>query len=359
MHTSGDTEAQSPSRTSIGDRLRLGVPSSGVAGQLRNGSVAGSVSIYSRSSGGEPAKATSSSISLTLSENSGGAGTAIIITGPPGKDEQAAHPVVTQHRYSSTASSGNWRNFMATQVASLDDFGSRQERIDDAPPVKDSGHRREDAQIDSDEVKIGSAHSLPTDSAQPLAVLQRDSNPLRGSKEISLDSLKNRPPLRTIGPSSNVGNVIHNESAPSSKVSEYSRKTSKMENGRRAFVSVQEPCGGLQQQNSHSSLKKQTEIRNSPSTAHARYSPERSERLRRLKSSSVTSLAKPLPQNENQTSRHIPSVEKEHHPDGPDKVSDVSQTQAGNNHKLVDSFLKGRRSVMRFSDDSGADAAFL
>ena len=359
MHASSDTEAQSPSRTNIGDRLRSGVPSSGVAGQLRNGSVAGSVSIYSRSSGGDTAKATRSSISLTLSENSGGAGTAIIITGPPGKDEQSAHPVVTEHRYSSIASSGNWRNFMATQVASLDDFGSRQERIDDALLVKDSGHRREDAQIDGDEVKIGSVQSLPVDPAQPLTVLQRDSNPLRGSKDISLDSLKDRPPLRTIGPSSNVGNVIHNESAPLSKMSEYSLKTSNVENEKRAFNSVQESYGGLRQQNSHSSLKMQKELRISPSTAHARYSPERSERLRRLKSSSVTSLAKPLSQSENQTSRHIPPVEKEHDPDAPDAILGVPQTQAGNNHKLVDSFLKGRRSMMRFSDDSGADPAFL
>ena len=161
MHASGDTEAQSPTRTNIGDRLRSGVPSSSVAGQLRNGSVARSVSVYSQSPGGDAAKATRSSISLTLSEKSGGAGTAIIITGPPSKDEQSAHPVATQHRYSSIASSRNWRNFMATQVASLDDFGSRQERMDDALLVKDSGHRREDAQIDSDEVKIGSYLSSP------------------------------------------------------------------------------------------------------------------------------------------------------------------------------------------------------
>ena len=174
-----------------------------------------------------------------------------------------------------------------------------------------------------------------------------------------MDSLKDRPPLRTIGPSSSIGNVIHNESAPSSKLSESSRKMSNVENERHAINSLQDPCSGLRQQNSHSSLKMRTENGNSPSTTHARYSPERSERLRRLKSSSVTSLAKPLSQNENQTSRHVPSVGKEHDADGPDKVSGVTQTQVGNTHKLVDSFLKGRRSVMRFSDDSGADAAFL
>ena len=316
IHASGDTEAQSPSRTNIGDRLRSGVPSSSVAGQLRNGSVARSVSVYSQSPGGDAAKATRSSISLTLSEKGGGAGTAIIITGAPSKDEQSTHPVATQHRYSSIASGRNWRNFMATQVASLDDFGSRQERIDDTLLVKDSGHRREDAQIDSDEVKIGSVQSLPVVPAQPLAVLQRASNYLRDSKEISLDSLKDRPPLRTIGPSSSIGNVIHNESAPSSKILESSFKISNVENERHAFNSVQDPYGGLRQQNSHSSLKTRTEKGNSPGTTHARYSPERSERLRRLKSSSVTSLAKPLSQNENQTSRHILSVGKEHDSEG-------------------------------------------
>ena len=359
MRGSGEAEAESQSPINVDHRSRSEGRLAAVTGQLRSGSVTGSVSVYSRSSGGDIPKATRSSLSLTLSESSGEAGTAIIIMGHPGKDEQSAHPVVTQHGYSSVASSGNWRNFMATQVASLGDFGTRQEQTGDAPPVKDSGHRRENAQLSSDDVSIGGLQSPSVESTQPLAVIQRKSNSRRGSKDKVSHSLSDRPPLRSIDLSSNKGNVKQNESAPLSRTAEQSRKTSNIENERRTLSRVHETSGGLRQQNSHSSLKMQTELRSSPNTANVRYSPERAERLRRLKSSSGTSLAKPLSQNENQASCHTPSGDKDDGPDSSDNTSKVPQTQAGNNHKLVDSFLKGRRRVMRSTEDSGTDPAFL
>ena len=359
MRASGEAEAEPQSPINAGNRPRSEGHPATVTGRLRNGSLTGSVSIYSRSSGGDTPKATRSSISLAVSESSGEAGTALIITGHPGKYEQSAHPVGTRHGYSSVASSGNWRNFMATQVASLEDFGTRQEQTDDALPVKDSGHKRENAQLDSDEVSIGGLQSPSVKPTQPLAFIQHNSNPGRGLKDKFSHSLSDRPPLRSIGLSSNAGNVRQNESAPPSRISEQLRKTSKVENERRTSSRVHESSGGLRQQNSHSSLKMLTEPTSSPTTANVRYSPERAERLRRLKSSSGTSLAKPLSQNENQASRHTPSADKDHGQDSPDRTSEFPQTQAGNNHKLVDSFLKGRRSVMRSSEDSGTDPAFL
>ena len=350
MHASGETEAESQSSTNIGDRPRLESPARAITGRLRNGSVTGSVSIYSRSSGGDTTKATRSSISLALSEKSGEVGTAIITTG---------HPFITQHEHSSVASSGNWRKFMATQVASLEDVGTRQEEIYDALPVKDSGHRRENAQLDSDEINIGSLESPIDNYTQPLAVIRRNPDPLRDSRHKFHHPLSDRPPLKSIDLSSNAVNVHRKENAPLGKVSEHSRKSSNVENERRAPNSVQEPSGDLRQQNSYSSLKIQTEVKSSPTTANVRHSPERAERLRRLKSSSVTSLAKPSSQNENQVFRHIPFGPKDHNSDCSEKISSIPQTQAGNNHEFVDSFLKGRRSMMRFSEDSGVDPAFL
>ena len=359
MHASGETDAEPQSRINFGDRLRSEGLSSAISGQLRNGSVTESVSIYSRSSGGNTPKATKSSISLALSESSGEAGTAIIITGHPGKHEPSAHPVIMQHGYSSAASSGNWKNFVATQVASLEDFGTRQEQTDDALPVKDSGHRRENAQLDSDEVSIGNIQSPSDHPNQPLAIIQANFNPPRGSKGKVSHSLGDRSPLRSIGVPNNAGNVKQNEQGPLSKISEHSRKISNVENEKSALGRVHEPSSGLRQQKSPSSLNMQTEHRSSATTANVRSGPERAERLRRLKSSSVTSLGRPLSQNENQAYRHTPSGEKETDLGGPNKSSNGPQHQAGNNHRLVDSFLKKRRSVMRISEDSGTDPAFL
>ncbi|CAD6566883.1 MAG: hypothetical protein ASARMPREDX12_004855 [Alectoria sarmentosa] len=359
MHASSEIEAGSQSSVNFGDRPRSEGPPCAVTTRLRNGSVTGSDSIYSRSSGGDTPKIIRDSMSLALSESSGEAGTAIIMTGHPGNNEQSAPPVVIQQGYSSVASSGNWRNFMATQVASLEDYGTRQEQTDETYPVRDSGHRREKAQVNSDEVTIGRLQSPADVLNQPLAIIQGHSKSQQASKHKVSRSLGDRPPLMSLDPSSNAGNVTKNENVPLSRGSEHLRKTSNVENERRPPNRVHEPPGGLPQQKSHSSLKMQTEQRSSPTTANVRYSPERAERLRRLKSSSGTSLGKPLSQNENQASRHTPSGEKDHDSDGPNMGSNVPQAQAGNNHKLVDSFLKGRRSVMRISEESGTDAAFL
>lgn len=359
MHANSETEVDSQIRVNFEDRGRSEGPSSAVTGRLRSGSVTGSDSIYSRSSGGDTPKATKSSISLAISESSGEAGTAIIIRGHPRKNEQSAHPVVIQHGYSSVASSGNWRNFMATQVASLEDYGTRQGPTNATHPVKDSGHRRESAQVDSNEVNIGRLHSPADNLKQPLAIIQGSSSPRNASKHKVSYSLGDRSPLMSIGPSTNAGNVKQNNSTPVSRASEHSRRTSNVENERQSLSRVREPSGGLRQKNSRSSFEMQTEQRNSPTPANVRYSPERAERLRRLKSSSGTSLGKPSSQNENQAYLHIPSGEMEHGSDSPDTSSNVTQTQAGKNQKLVDSFLKGRRSVMRISEESATDPAFL
>ena len=358
MHASSENEADSQIRANFGDRLRSEGPIGAVTGRLRKGSVTGSDSIYSRSSGGDTPKATGSLMSLAASESSGEAGTAIIITGQSGKNEQSSRSVTVHHGYSSVASSGNWRNFMATQVASLEDYRVPQKQTHDAHLVKDSGHRRENAQVDNDEVSIGRLQS-PTDVLnQPLVIVQSETKPRKATKHTVFHSLGERSPLTSIGPSTNAANVKENDTAPSRKASEHSSKNSNVENERRTPSRVYEPSSGLRQQYSHSSLKLQTEQRNSPTTSSTRCSPERVERLRRLKSSTGTALGKPLSQNVNQ-SLHRPSSEKDYDSDSPDTNANSPQTQAGMNHKLVDSFLKGRRSVMRISEESGTDPVFL
>ena len=348
MHTSSDAEAESPSHTVHGDHSRSAGRLNAVTGRLRSGSVTESVSIYSRSSGGDAPKGTRSSISLAMSESSGEAGTAVIIMDHSGERDQSSSPVTVQHGYSSVASSGNWRNFMATQVASLEEFGTRQELTNGALPIKDSGHKRENAQVNGDEVNIGRLQSPTMVPRQPFANIKANSNAPNVPKQKISYSQVDRSPLRSIDLSVNTGNAKQNENA-------LLRKT---ETERRTISHAIEPSGAPKQQNSHSSLKMQTERRGSPATSNSRYSPERAERLRRMKSSSATSLGKPQPQNENHAFCRIPS-DKDHDPDGSDNSPSTAQTQAGNNHRLVNSFLKNRRSLMKMSEDSGTDPAFL
>ena len=359
MHASSESEPESQSHTIFGDRPRSKGPSKAVDGRLRNGSITESVSIYSRSTGGDTPKAARSSVSLARSESSGEAGTAIIITGHSAKHEQSPNAAIMPHRYSSVASSGNWRNFMASQVASLEDIETRQGQTVNALSVKDSGHKRENAQADNGEVSIGKLQSPNVLPNQPLAIVHGNSNPPRGWNHKVSHSLSDRSPLRIIGHSSSAGNVKQQEKTSMRKTSDRLRKTSNVENERRAFSHVHQPSGSLRQHNSNSSFKMQTELESSPTTANVRYSPERAERLRRLKSSSGTSLGKTLSRDENQATRHSPYAEKDHNPDSLEIGSTVPQAQAGNNHKLVDSFLKGRRSVMRISEDSSTDPVFL
>ena len=350
MHASNETEAESQSCVNMTNRPLSEGPVSAIAGRLRAGSVTGSDSVYSRSSGGDTPKGMRSSTSVAMSESSGEAGTAIIITGHPDKTEQTANPVATQHGKSSVVSSGNWKNFMATQVASLENCGTHQEPKDHVHPVRDSGHKRENAQLDSTEVTIGRLHSPADILAQPFAIIQGKSDRWETPK---------RSPLKTIDPSTMGGNVKQNESTPTSRTPGHLRRTSNVENERHPYNRVQGPSGGLWQEKSHSSLKMLADQKTSPTTANVRYSPERAERLRRIKSSTGMSLEKPLSEVQNQANLHVPPGEEQYDSDHPQMNSVDVQTQAGENKKLVDSFLKGRRSVMRTSEESGTDPAFL
>ena len=350
MYASNETEAESQSCVNLKNRPLSDGPVSAIAGRLRTGSVTGSDSVYSRSSGGDTPKGTRSSTSIAMSESSGEAGTAIIITGHPNKNEQPAHPVVIQPGYSSVASSGNWRNFMATQVASLENYGTPQEPKNHVHPVKDSGHKRENAQLDSTEVTIGRLHSPADILEQPFATIQGNSNRWETSK---------RSPLKTIDPLTKGENVKQNDSIPTSRAPGHLRRISNVENERHPYNRVQGPSGGLWQEKSHSSLKMLADQKTSPTTANVRYSPERAERLRRIKSSNGMSLEKPLLEIGNQENLHVPSGEEQYDSDHPETSSKDVQTQVGENKKLVDSFLKGRRSVLRTSEESGTDPAFL
>lgn len=330
-------------------------PANVSTGRLRNASVTGSDSVYSRSSGGHTPKAARSSLSLEKSEGSGEAGTAVIIMTEASKHGHPAR-TVGQREVSYTKPSGEWRQFMATQVASLEAYAPRH---DIASQVKESGHRRENAQCDGEDVKIGRCLSSDGPPKQPPGVIQGNSNAMKPLKHKASQWMVERLPLTSIRPFSNGSKARHNENIPLIRSLENSRNTSKPENEKRISVNECDSLGGLRQIPSHSPLEKQKNLTDSPTTAHIRWSPERVERLRRLKSSSVTSLRDVPSQTENKSRHSTPASQKNDNLGNEDMNPDSAQTHAGSNQKLVDSFLKGRRKAMRISEESGTDPAFL
>lgn len=271
------------------------------------GSVTRSESIYSRSTGGHVASAIGSSLSLAKSQNSDDAGTAIVITKGPAK--------------------------------------------------YDSSHKRESAQIDGDDVNISTLPSSIKTVDQPLGIILGNSNfqPTmhhKGSRSISFV------------PSPSQGAVRQNENTRTSQsfAYPYPYKSSNVGDDNDSPSSVTHQSGGLRKrspQNSSVPQHGQKWLSTSPSL---RNSPERAERLRRLKNNSTPSLRKPLSPNENQANQNptLKNYRQELHDSDDSDVSPMmARTQVAGNQQLVNSLLRGRRSQIRIGEESGTDPAFL
>ena len=280
--------------------------------QPRNGSVAGSESVYSQSSSGRTTEQHGSPVSLTRSESSGGGGTAIIITNRPSPHSSSAKSFFPQ-RSSSARSSGEWKDFMASEVACLENIGRSRDQAFDKDRDKIKCHQRETCQLHGDDVKVGTLQAPTFVPKQPLGLIQ--SNIARRPQ--SLDS---RFPL-------------------SDAHAQWKGKENAL-NGPSSNI--------LLQKSSHASLKSRSPSNQSLGTQASRHSPERAERLRRLKRSSVI------------TRRRVPSrqisVGSGH---GIDTSSVSIPSQAGINATLVNTFLRDPRRGMRISKEGNNDPAFL
>lgn len=329
------------------DQIKTPDPFSSINSRLRNASVAGSESVYSRSPGGHATGAIGSDVSLARSQSSDGVGTAIIITKRPAKYDSP--------RYSSANSSGDWKRFMASQVASLERHQPPDGDFSNAVPVKESGHKRESAQIEDDDVNIGSMQARNDISKQPLGVILGNANAQPPLHQVGSHSI-------TVGSSPGRGLNKQNENVPMRQPSARSNKTSNT--GNETYSPNNGPCqsGGLRNktpQNSSVPPKSQKWLSTSPS---ARNSPERAERLRRLKNNSSTSLRKPLSPNDNQANHNTvlrDYQEEVHGSDDSDVSPMTARSQLAGNKQVVNSFLRDRRSQMRISEESGHDPAFL
>ena len=318
----------------------------------RNESVAGSESIYSRSPGGHTMAAVGSFLSLPGSDSSYDAGTAIVHRVDPAKHRAFDRPLVGR-RNSSADLSGTWRRFMADQVASLEKLPPSNEQLYDVFSLREYGHKKEDAQIDGDDVSIGQQQPPRNFPKQPLGVIHGNTLSQSPFKNRAIHSLDSENTLRSTSSFLNTNATTQNENNPLDKRSSYPGKPSMA--GLRSGICQKQPQALL------ASQEDQTQVSNK---ADVRHSPERVERLRRLKSSSSMSLLKKSSQKENHAAYDSCKPSYNIWQQGQDSNDlDTSPLAPGDNvvdtHKMVESFLKGRRRDMRVSEESGTNPAFL
>ena len=324
-----------------------------------SGSVAGSESIYSRSPGGHTMMATGSSLSLPKSEGSGEAGTAIIIT-----SERAKHqPPLIRRRYSSGDLSGTFKKFMATQVASLENDEPRHDQIYNFFSFGESGHRRENAQLDGDDFSIGRQQASKDPTKQPLGIIQTNVNAQSPLKHRASFSTCEGYPFIHTGSSPKGSTIIQNENNPFRQSFLFGRKPTNAKNAKVSSGLIFDLVSGLPRKLSQTPIFSQRDQNRVSPTANVRHSPERAERLRRLRSKSSTSLRKTPTQKENAAQDNCATStnlwQEGHDSDDSDASPTATHPLAAGNQKLVKSFLKVRRREMRISEESSGDHAFL
>ena len=320
--------------------------------RARNESVAGSESIYSRSPGGHTMTAAGSFPSLPGSESNCDAGTATIHRVDPAKLRASNRPCIGR-RNSSADLSETWRRFMADQVASLEKLPPSTEQVYDRFSLREYGHKREDAQIDCDDVSIGQQQPPRDFPKQPLGIMHGNTFSQSPFKHRAVSSLDGENTFRRTSSFLNTNSTMQNENNPFDQRSSYPGKPSMA--GLRSELRQKQPQALLAPQEDQKQIS---------SKADVRHSPERAERLRRLKSSSYTSLLKKSSQKENHAADDSCKPSNSLWQQCQDSNdSDTSPLVPGDNvmdtNKMVESFLKGRRRDLRVSEESGTNPAFL
>lgn len=358
---------------------------------FHNGSVTGSESVYSRTSSGNTPKPSGSTFSLAKSESSGKAGTALIITSQSGKYKEPRRPFAQ-------------RSLSSTQVAALESRGTENSKRYDTYPVREIGHKRENAQLDDEDSALGKLPSSINAPKHPLAVIHNNimARPMLERK--TSYSMIDRFPLLDISPASNVSTPKQDKTASSDLNIGQARHSSNAENERypssinRPYASSSDlrkkvsSASLSSQRNGSTTQRYQTKgtispdsegtptlasgqgklrIMSKPKTP-SRHSPERLARLRRMQSSTSPGLcstgqARPGPaQHDDQ--EETPDIQEysptdfyfkdlgsgANHSSPPPDDTPVANTQ-----RMVDLFLSKRRRNMLSGEQGGGDPAFL
>lgn len=370
----------------------------------RSRSLVGSASIYSRTSSGNTPKQNKSTLSLAKSDGSEEPGTAVIITTKPKKYDRSLISSMHQSN-SSTHPSGDWKKWMASEVAPLENRGIENMRTADFNLVRKTGHMRELTQIDGDDVQIGWKKTNIETPNQPLGIILGNQTSHPFSRHQMSRSINNRHPLMEIGHTTTLRNLEHDFHTPVPYPTMPSNGLSPTTHQRGTSNGKNNLSGGLGSQASPhsfesvhvSSLRKQRsamDLGSSPADnqerksrtrpegiiqakqkLYDRGSPERVARLRRMLSSNAIA-SEDL--NEFDPTRLIESYQNKRNPESAKSTTTIAsegyqrsdveaglpwsttnETQVGANRKLVDIFLSNRRKDMRISEENGGDPAFL
>lgn len=346
MKASNEDEDDVNSEDELSDQINSPDLLSPTNARIRTGSVAGPESVYSRSPGGHIGGTIGSDISLARSQGSD-VGTAIInIKGAAKYDSP---------RYSSAGSSGDWKKFMATQVVALENRSTSEDGIFNAFPVKESGHKRESAQIDGDDRNVSGLETPSSSLNQPLGVILGNTN--------------TQPPLHRKGSHPTAFNSspswtarVQNENTPISQPYPYPYKSSNIGNGTESPSSTSGQLGGLRERTSCGQQAQSNGQQWLSTSPNMRNSPERAERLRRLKNNSTPSLRKTLTPNENHANcnslpRNIQAGRDDS--DGLDVSPVIARSHAISDKEVMNSYLKDRRSYLKVSGESVTGPAFI
>ena len=148
-------------------------PSEDDGNPIRRSSTAISESVYSCTSGGHSLPNTSSSLSIT--EKSRGRNTNVGVNALEdgnSQDDQLKTHSDPSSRQPSNDSSVEWKKWMASEVSYIQDNGIVEDGIYNVLPLIRSGHKRESAQIDEDDVEIGNPQKTQNLSGLPLGLTE-------------------------------------------------------------------------------------------------------------------------------------------------------------------------------------------
>lgn len=338
---------------------------------LRNESVPRSDSVYSRTSGGHTPKLLGSSVSLSRSDSHCEPGIPSIKTNGdqrcmrvPGSFGQQSH--------ASHSPSGEWKNFIAPQVAHLDNYGAENGQTYDALLVRESGHIRENAQLDGEDVTIGRLQKRSDSLKQPLGIIQGNANRRTTLKHKASSPIGENFPVLERRPSLRASVARNNENSPMNDSMSQTWESSKARTDKVSPRRVANPSVPIRKQASQASLTSRKEQAAAFMHTNNRHSPERAERLRRLQSKSSLSLRKigdlqhttVLFGDQNQNLKKLNASPSSPWRSGgatnqPETTLTARRTTPAGHQKLLDNFLKGRPREMKISEESAGDPAFL
>lgn len=364
-------------------------------------SVTGTESIYSRTSSGNTPKPGTSSLSLAMSAEGGEPGSAVIITTRARKHKQSLS-AFGQPSSSSLKPSEDLQKWMASQADKLGNQGEENRRIFEPKFVKENDHKRESAQIDGDDVRIGKMKVFNESPKQPLGIIQGNAFSRPVLRHQTSLPMVDRFPLLEIGQLAQ-SNTEQSEADPTTPPNKWSQANHEHSSGWRdnalaglslnlPYISAESPGNKDTPCQGQLTDFRNTE-RHEPAGSHearvrglmqvkkmdklqSRYSPERIARLRRRQSTNgLVSEGAVKPTPEVGEEHHLA---KSHMVDGPairntPKDGDTNpdglmvgllspvadEALASGGRKLVDVFLSNRRRHMRMSEEITANPAFL